>query len=306
LISTKLKAHIFILSANLIYGANYTIAKLVMPKYLQPSGFVMLRVIGAFFLFFSFYSIGNSQKIEKKDFRRLIVCSLFGIAINQIFFFEGLSRTTPINASIIMVFSPILVLLISNIINKEKISLIKIIGILLGFCGAIILITKGGTLSFAKSENSLGDIMIFLNSISWAIYLVLVKDLMKKYETLTVMKWVFLFGMFWIFPFGWREMTSVDYSLLPTSAILSIVYVIVCTTFLAYWLNNLALKYVEPSVVGIYIYLQPLLASFFAVFLGKDFIDGTKIVSTIFIFAGVYLASFYNNTLNEKQKTKFN
>ena len=301
MISSKLKAHGYILLANIIYGANYTIAKHVMPKYLQPSGFVLLRVIGAFILFFSFYSIGSTQKIEKKDFRRLIVCSLFGIAINQIFFFEGLSRTTPINASIIMVFSPILVLLISNIINKEKISTTKITGIILGFCGALFLITKGGTVSFTKSENSLGDVMIFLNSISWAIYLVLVRDLMKKYETITVMKWVFLFGIFWILPFGWKEMVSVDYSQIPTSAILAILYVIIFTTFLAYWLNNLALKTVEPSIVGIYIYLQPLLASFFAIILGKDFIDGTKIVSALLIFAGVYLASFYKHkTIYEK------
>ena len=301
MISSKLKAHGYILLANIIYGANYTIAKHVMPKYLQPSGFVLLRVIGAFILFFSFYSIGSTQKIEKKDFRRLIVCSLFGIAINQIFFFEGLSRTTPINASIIMVFSPILVLLISNIINKEKISTTKITGIILGFCGALLLITKGGAVSFTKSENSLGDVMIFLNSISWAIYLVLVRDLMKKYETITVMKWVFLFGIFWILPFGWKEMVSVDYSQIPTSAILAILYVIIFTTFLAYWLNNLALKTVEPSIVGIYIYLQPLLASFFAIILGKDFIDGTKIVSALLIFAGVYLASFYKHkTIYEK------
>ncbi|MFN5627992.1 MAG: DMT family transporter [Bacteroidota bacterium] len=292
---SKLKAHSFIFLANVIYGANYTIAKHVMPQYLQPIGFVLLRVIGAFLLFFSLYNMGASQKIEKKDFRRLVVCSLFGIAINQIFFFEGLSRTTPINASIIMVFSPILVLIISNIINKEKISFAKVIGIVLGFCGAFYLITKGGTVSFTKSENSLGDVLIFLNSISWSIYLVLIKSLMKKYETLTVMKWVFLFGIFWILPFGWNEMISVDYSQIPGSAILAILYVIVFTTFLAYWLNNIALKTVEPSVVGIYIYLQPLLASFFAILLGKDFIDGTKIVSAILIFAGVYLASFYKH-----------
>ena len=194
-----------------------------------------------------------------------------------------------------MVFSPILVLLISNIINKEKISFAKVIGIVLGFCGAFYLITKGGTVSFTKSENSLGDVLIFLNSISWSIYLVLIKSLMKKYETLTVMKWVFLFGIFWILPFGWNEMISVDYTQIPLSAILAILYVIVFTTFLAYWLNNIALKTVEPSVVGIYIYLQPLLASFFAILLGKDFIDGTKIVSAILIFAGVYLASFYKH-----------
>jgi drug/metabolite transporter (DMT)-like permease len=294
MISKSLKAHLALFGANLIYGINYTVAKDVMPQHLQPSGFVVLRVIGASFLFWALGSFYKNEIIEKKDWFRLILCAVFGVAVNQLFFFEGLSRTTPINAGILMVVTPILVLVISNIILREKITFLKIAGIATGISGALFLLLAKGKGSFGN-DTFLGDAFIFFNAASYAVYLVVVKPLMFKYHPVTVMKWVFLLGLIMVIPFGFSEFVSIGWNSIPTFIYYEIIYVIVFTTFLAYLLNTYGLHHMNPSVVSIYIYLQPLLAAFIAVILGKDAIDFTKVVSAVLIFTGVYLVSYIPN-----------
>lgn len=294
MISKSLKAHLALFGANLIYGINYTIAKDVMPQYLQPSGFVVFRVFGASLLFWVLGSIYKNEIIEKKDWFRLILSAVFGVAINQLFFFEGLSRTTPINAGILMVVTPILVLVISNIILREKITFLKIAGIATGISGALFLLLSKGKGSFGN-DTFLGDKFIFLNAASYAIYLVIVKPLMFKYHPVTVMKWVFLLGLPMVSLFGFNEFSSIAWNNIPSLIYFEIFYVIVFTTFFAYLLNTFGLHHMNPSVVSIYIYLQPLLAAFIAVILGKDALDFTKIVSAVLIFTGVYLVSYVPN-----------
>lgn len=280
--------------ANLIYGINYTVAKDVMPQHLQPSGFVVLRVIGASLLFWVLGSFYKNEIIERKDWFRLILCAVFGVAVNQLFFFEGLSRTTPINAGILMVVTPILVLVISNIILREKITFLKVAGIATGISGALFLLLAKEKGSFGN-DTFLGDAFIFFNAASYAVYLVIVKPLMFKYHPVTVMKWVFLLGFLMVLPFGFSEFASIGWNSIPTFIYYEIIYVIVFTTFLAYLLNTYGLHHMNPSVVSIYIYLQPLLAAFIAVILGKDAIDFTKVVSAVLIFTGVYLVSYIPN-----------
>lgn len=291
MLSKSLIAHLALFGANLIYGINYTVAKDVMSNYLLPSGFVILRVIGASVLFWIIGSLYYSEKIEKNDWARFLLCAVFGVAVNQLFFFEGLSRTTPINAGILMVVTPILVLLISNFILREKITYLKITGIITGISGALFLLLSKGKGSFTNNT-FLGDTFIFLNAASYAVYLVLVKPLMYKYHPITVMKWVFALGLFLVLPFGWNEFIQITWNSIPTHIYFEIFYVIVFTTFFAYLLNTFGLHHLNPSVVSIYIYLQPLLAAFIAVLLGKDKIDVTKIIATLLIFTGVYLVSY--------------
>ncbi len=294
MISKSLKAHLALLGANLIYGINYTVAKDVMPQHLQPSGFVVLRVIGACLLFWALGSFYKNEIIEKSDWLRLTLCAVFGVAVNQLFFFEGLSRTTPINAGILMVITPILVLIISNIVLREKITFLKIAGITTGISGALFLLLSKGKGGFGNNT-FLGDTFIFLNAASYAIYLVIVKPLMFKHHPVTVMKWVFLLGLIIVLPFGFNEFLTVSWKNIPTVIYYEMVYVIVFTTFFAYLLNTYGLHYMNPSVVSIYIYLQPLLAAFIAVILGKDVIDFAKVISAILIFTGVYLVSYIPN-----------
>ena len=285
-----LTAHISLLIANLIYALNFTIAKDVMPNFILPSAFILLRVIGALFLFSFSYFIFFFQKIEIKDILRFAICGLFGVAINQLFFFEGLNLTTPINAAIVMTTNPILVMLLSFIIVKEAISFRKILGITLGFVGASTLILSDGAIDLS-SNNSTGNLFVFINATSYGLYLVIVKPLLNKYHPLTVLFYVFAFGFLFVLPFGYDDLTIVKWRTIPVNIYLEIIFVVVCTTFIAYLLNSSALKTLTASTVSIYIYLQPILASLFAIFLGADFLDEKKIIASVLIFSGVYLVS---------------
>ena len=290
LLNKTLLAHLALLVANLIYAINYSFAKDIMPDFIMPSGFILLRVIGAFSLFTLSYFLFINEKVEKKDIFRLAICGVFGVAINQLLFFEGLNLTTPINAAIVMTISPILVILLSFLIIKESITFRKSLGILLGLMGASMLILKAGGIDFSSNHQA-GNLFIFINASSYALYLVIVKPMMAKYHPITVMFYVFGFGLLYVLPFGFSNLADVNWAIIPSNIYLEIAFVVVCTTFIAYLFNSIALKQLSPTTVSIYIYLQPILASLFAIFWGSDSLDGQKIIAAIFIFFGVYLVS---------------
>ena len=286
----KILPHIALFAVNLIYALNYSIAKDVMPDYIGPSGFILLRVLGGSFLFFLTYIFFIKEKVNSSDLVRLIFCGLFGVAINQLFFFEGLNLTTPINAAIIMTVSPILVIVFSAIIIKEKITIRKIFGIFLGLTGAATLILKSGAISL-NNDYFIGNFLVFVNATSYSIYLVIVKGLMTKYNPITVMFYVFSFGLIFVFPFGISELSNVSLEIFTLEIFLKVGFVVICTTFLAYLFNAFALKSLNPSVVSIYIYLQPVLATVIAIILKSDSLDLIKIISSVFIFSAVFLVS---------------
>lgn len=297
--SSLLRAHLALLLVNLIYGANYLIAKGLMPDLIQPSGFILLRVLGATTMFWAVRVFYKHQPIAAADFIRLALCGLFGVAGNQLFFFNGLNLTSPINAAIIMTANPILVLIMASLLIGERISKVRVLGIAFGAAGAIwlILLSADGS---KLSGHWLGDVMILINAASYAVYLVLVKPLMQKYSPITVISWVFLIGSVFVLPFGWNQFWDIEWSRFSAGNLTSAAFVVIGTTFFAYLLNIFAIRIVSPSVVSSYIYLQPLVASLFAglfAWLGWTAIDYTggitiaKVTSAVLIFAGVYLVS---------------
>ena len=286
-----LLAHFAILGANLIYGINYVVAKGIMPDYLEPRAIILIRVLGATIVFWIAGLFSTKQKVEKKDLLRLALISFFGVALNQVMFFEGLNLTTPINASIIMVGIPILVLVFSHFIIGDRLNRNKVVGIALGFTGAAYLILQGGNFTFT-SGTFLGNLFIFVNVSSYAFFLVMVKPLMKKYTPITIMKWVFLFGLIYVIPVSINLAVESDYSSIPTDIWMSIGYVVIFTTVLAYFLNNYSLKAISPTVNSAYIYLQPVIASVIAISFGKDELTITELIAAGLIFTGVYFVSF--------------
>jgi len=283
-------AHLAILSANLIYGVNYTFAKDVMPVFIKPFGFIFLRAIGALSLFWLVSLFFKQEKIETKDFKVLAMCGFFGVALNQLTFFSGLSITSPINAAIIMTTNPILVLIAAAFILKDRITIQKVSGITLGIIGATLLILFKGDF-ILDTSTWYGDLLVFINAMSYGVYLVIVSPLMRKYNPLTVIKWVFTFGFLFIIPFGFNQFTEIEWSTFPTHISLKAGFVVVFTTFFAYLLGTIGLKHLKPSTVSTYIYSQPVFAAFFAIILGKDSLDSIKILATVLIFSGVYLVS---------------
>lgn len=290
------KAHLALLGANLIYGANHLIAKGIMPNKIGPSAFVFLRILGAGLLFWFIKSF-IKEKVDKKDFPILILSGVLGVATNQLLFFHGLNLTSPIDASIIITAVPVLVLFFSAIILKEKITNNKLLGIFIGAVGAVLLVWYGKKAGGTSSV--LGNLLVFINACSYALYLVLVKPLMKKYNAITVVSWAFLFGFIAMFPFGFPEIIKTDFSAFTLNTYLTVTYVVLGTTFLAYLFNVYALNHVAPSVNGSYIYLQPvisfILVSIYAFILGNteyaEDINLIKILSCLLVVLGVFLIS---------------
>lgn len=288
--SKNFLAHSAILLANLIYGINYTFAKDVMPGYIEPFGFILLRVLGALPLFWLISALGPREKVSRKDLGRLALCGFFGVAANQLMFFAGLNITTPINAAIIMTTNPILVLIAASFILNQKITKTKILGIFLGIVGASALILFKGNLRI-DSGAWIGDLLIFLNSMAYGVYLVLVAPLMGKYKPITVIKWVFAFGTLYVIPFGFNQFSEIQWSTFTLDVALKAGFVVFFTTFIAYLFNVFGLKYLKPSTVSTYIYSQPVFAAIVAILLAKDEITITKVIAAGFIFTGVYLVS---------------
>ena len=275
---------------SIIYGVSYTIAKDVMPMYVKPYGFILIRVLGATILFWMISFIGPKEKIELQDFPRIIATAFFGVAVNMLAFFKGLSYTSPISASVLMVTTPIIVLILSAIIMKERILKRKIFGILLGLLGASFLILYGKSVGNATNA-TLGNFLIFINAASYAFYLIIVKKLMDKYNAFTFVKWVYFFGLLMVIPFGWSEFQEVQWQSLPTTILWEIGFVIVFTTFFTYLFNLLSIRELKPTTVAVFFYLQPLFATIYAMSLGKDELTLVKIISAVLIFAGVYLVT---------------
>ena len=290
--NASLKAHISLFAAQVIYALNYSIAKDLMPLYIKPLGLVMMRISGALLLFWALSLFSKKESLEKGDLKKMMILALFGVAINQGFFIYGLSLTKPINSAIIMVSNPIAVMLFTIFIFKERFTLFKLTGLAFGVIGALTLLLFKAQGSFAiGSETIVGDMMTLINSLSWAVFVVMAKPYMQKYQTVTVMKWIFLFGFIYMCPFGLPDLLDVQWSLLSSHTLFAMAFVVVATTFLAYLLNTYALKALSSSVVSMYIYLQPFLATSIAIILGKDELTTIKIVSASLIISGVYIAS---------------
>ncbi len=286
----KYRAHIALIAANIFFGINYPIAKGLMPDYLQPIEIIFLRAGISAILFFILQRFFFFEKTEKKDLFPLALCGLFGVSINQLLFFEGLNLSTSIDASIIMAIIPVMVLIISVIYIKEKLTISKSVGIILGAMGAIVTIVYGKELS-SGSDQLKGNIFLFINAFSYSIYFVIVKPLMEKYNPFTVMKWTFLFGFLFIIPFSSHAFANVNWATFNIFTWSALAYVIIATTFFAYLLIAFSMKTVNPGVASFYIYLQPVIASILAMIMYDEKITIVKICSALMIFTGVYMVS---------------
>ena len=297
--SKTIKAHFSLLITTLIFGGHYAIAKGVMPVPLQPMQLLFIRLLSGVILFWIFQRLFVREKVEKKDLLILALCGLVGFALNQAFFYEGLNLTTPVDASIIHVLNPVFVLVFAGILIHEKVTWLKVFGIVLGAAGALILILYGK--SFSTGTNSFaGNILVVLNMVFYALYLVLIKPMVAKYNTTTILKWVSFFGFIFILPFSVKGLTEISFQEFSTKTWLSIAYIVLLNTFVAYLLINYSLKQLSASMVSFYSYLQPLIASLMSVSLGDEKITLPKIIAAVLIFCGVF---FVNRRIKVKDFT---
>lgn len=269
---------------------NYIIAKEIIPSVIGPYAMMFFRACVGFLFFTIAHYFSHNEKVEKIDLLKMFACSIFGIAASGMLFLKGISLTFPINAALLMILVPILVMILSYFLLKEKLGWKKLVGSVIGLGGAVILITKMQPLRFS-SATLWGDIYIFINAISFALYLVMVRNLMKKYKPLTLARWLFTFGFLLVFPFAIPQLKELDFYIFTLENWMSFAFILVFTTCLAYYLYNVALKAVSPVIASSYIFFQPVVTTLVALAIGKDHLERFKIVGGLCIFVGVGLVN---------------
>lgn len=279
------------IGATTIYGITHTVAKGAMPDYVQPFGFILLRVTGASMLFWLISLFTPKEKINPKDWARIALCAVLGMVINMLAFFKGLQLSTPINSAVLVTISPIIVVVLSAYFLKERIGLQKGLGIFLGFVGALALVLFGSEIRQDAPNIPLGNSLFLVNATSYGIYLILVKKLIAKYHPITLMKWLFTIALVINLPITLPQALEIQWTTMPLWVYGVIAFVIIGTTFLTYLLNIFALKELKATTVGAFVYVQPIFGILFALLAGKDQLSVVKIIAAILVLLGVYLAS---------------
>ncbi len=279
------------IGATTIYGINHTVAKGVMPDYVKPFGFIILRVVGAAILFWLVSPLGPKERIEKRDYLRMLLCAVLGMGFNMLAFFKGLALSTPINSAVLITLTPIIVLSLSAIFIKEKVTRTKVFGIFIGLIGALGLIIFGAENRLDAPNIPLGNILIVMNAVFYGSYLIVAKILIEKYHPFTFMKWLFTLGILICLPFGLGEFQEIRWTELPFEAIWKIAFVVIGTTFFTYLFNIFALTQLRASTLSAFVYVQPLIGILYAVAVGEDQLTTVKILGATLVMLGVYLSS---------------
>ncbi|MEO7531684.1 MAG: DMT family transporter [Sediminibacterium sp.] len=285
------KAHAAVLGANFIFGANYAVVKYITPSFLHPFALNVVRILVSLSLFWLLFLFNPAKvKIQKKDIPRFLICALTGVVINQIFFIKGVSLTTSIHSALLSLATPIFITLIAAWLLREGFTWTKFLGLVLGIGGAAMLILLKDN-SHTGNNILLGDIMVLVNAVSYAFYLVLVRPLMKTYSGIQVLRWIFTFGSLVILPFGMQEFLSTNWAVFDLSHWVSLGFVAVGATFLAYLLNVYGISIIGASATGAYIYTQPVFAAVIAIIFAGEHFSLVKLISALLIFTGVYVAN---------------
>jgi drug/metabolite transporter (DMT)-like permease len=294
-VNTRAKAHTAVLGTNIFFAANYSMVKLISPVPVGPFAVNLLRVGLSLGLFWLVWLFGKTPAgIRKKDWGRFFLCALSGVAINQLLFIKGLTMTSTVHASLLILATPLLVTVFALWVLKEQFTLYKASGLALGIGGSVFLILQKESSPHAP-DYLLGDLFILINATSYAIYFILVKPLMKDYSALHVIRWVFTLGFLMIIPFGWQETAAIEWSSLQWMHIGAMASIAVTGTFLAYYFNAYGIRHLGAGTTGSYIYTQPVFAVIIATVVLHESLDWRKVLAAILIFSGVYLANYRRN-----------
>lgn len=271
--------------------------KFISPQYIQAFGLNFIRVLVTVILFWLLFALKPGKGgIDKKDIPRFLLCALTGVAINQLLFIKGLTLTTPVHAALLILITPVFILMIAVIAGNEKMSLIKLLGLLLGIGGSALLILSKEN-SGIGSDVLLGDVLVVINAISYALYFILVKPLMQKYSALHVIRWVFTFGIVLITPFCWGQFSNTNWDAFGIEQFAALLFIVLGATFFAYLFTVYGLQHLSASAAGAFIYLQPVFSSLFSFLFFREEMSWPKIVAALLIFSGVFFVNKKENTL---------
>lgn len=298
----KTTAHLSLFISYLFFGINVTVSKELMSGVLSPvslNGFRFTFGALAFWLCSAFFK----EKVEKKDLLLLFIGAMLGLVFNQVMFIQGLSRTSPIDASIIGTSLPIITMLLAALMIREPITWLKTFGVLLGASGAVFLVYTAQH-EHTGSSNLVGDLLCFGSSMSFALYLVVTRGLNQKYSSITMMKWMFLFASIVFLPFCLTEMVSINYSAFSQQNWTSLAFVLILATVIPYFMIPIGQKYLRPTTVAMYNYVIPVVATFLAIYVGQDHFSPMKGLAAILVFTGVFVVTRSKSRADMEQLKK--
>lgn len=289
------KGHISMIGANTFWGAMPPAAKIAMVGGgVAPIVVTDMRFFGAMILFWVVSLFCKRERIEHKDMLKLFVAAMLAIVFNQGCFIFGVKFTSPVNASIIATTMPLIAMILAALILKEPITGKKVAGIAVGATGALLLIigSSGSNGTGISGENHiLGDILVLMAQLSYALYFVIFKDFVGKYSIVTIMKWMFTYSAICALPFSYNELVDTAWSGMDWSVIVALAVIVLGGTFVSYLLVIVGQRNLRPTVAAMYNYVQPVIACSIAVILGMDSLNLSKLLSVILICIGVYLVS---------------
>lgn len=287
------RPHLALLTCNVIWAMDYPFYNMVLGKYVAPMAMISASLIVTALLSLVPLLWQKPEKIESRDIRVMFGAALLMGVLRKTLLMFGLSRTSPIDGSIIDTIVPLLVLILSVAMGMDRFSKLKVAGLILGMGGAAAVVLTGDTASHERSQ-LVGNLMIFLCACSTAVYMVWIKKLISKYRITTVLRWVYCLAAVMALPFGAREIVHTDFAAMDTKIALAALFVLVVPTYLPNLMLNYALKFVPATVTSIYTYLQPVLAIALSVALGLDklHLDTALFAVVIFVGIGLVLRSY--------------
>ena len=281
--------------AYAIFGFNIIVCKdLATSHLISPIGLFCMRSIGATLLFWLISFFLPKESVEKKDFPKILAASILGFFLTQLTFLMAISDVTPLDCSIISSMAPVYTMFIAAIVLKEPITLQKAGGVVLSLAGILFLILNsvGGMVSTVTVSQPRGILLMIANSVCFASYLGVFRPIISKYNVVTFMKWIFLFSTVLSVPLAADELLHVDYMALPGSIIAELSFLIICSTFICYFLIPIGQKRIRPTLVSMYSYVQPIIATAISIAIGMDTLSWQKVIAAITVFSGVILVSY--------------
>jgi drug/metabolite transporter (DMT)-like permease len=293
----NLKAHLAVLTANIFFAMNPATVGYITKKWLPPFGLNVIRVsVTSLLLWSMMLFVRGNTAIKKEHYGRFFLCSLTGIVINQLFYIKGVSMTLGIHASLLILVTPLFITLAAAWLGKEPLTIIKISGLILGISGAVLLSLSREYVHTDAKQVLWGDIFIVVNAISYALYFVLVKPLMREYNPTHVIRWIFTIALFMVIPIGWNEFSVIEWRSFTWKEFAVLATIVLGATFFGYLFNLFGIARLGASVAGTYIYTQPVFASLIAVFILHETFTLQKIIAAVLIIGGVLMVGMKRST----------
>lgn len=274
------------LGAEFMWGVSAPLGKVILAGGVTPLMLTDCRMVGAAALFWVLSLFTGRERVEGRDLLLMFFASLFGIVLNQGLFLFGLGLTSPVNASIITTSSPIITMVLAAVFLGEPVSRLKVGGVFLGALGALILIAGGGGSGDAEGS-PLGDVLVVAAQLSFSCYLVLFKRLTSRYSPVTLMKWMFTYASVCVIPFSYNEWACAGLGDVGSDAWWGVAAFVVGPTFVSYLLLPVGQRFLRPTVTAMYNYVQPIVATLAAVWMGVGGFSVLKGVAVVLVFCGV-------------------